>query len=139
MSDIALLEPPSAAHQVRHMIPTRSAVDDGIASSASNDWVRTVERLMHHWRTDAMGLGQDDLIPPTPAACERAADIAWRMEMQGQMPPTRIVLDTDGGLSFELEIGGMFQSIDVLPDGSAELIEFQRGRLISRQVIRATA
>jgi len=137
MNDTALMDPPSAAEVVYFKVSTglESASQRGDRNGVEHDWLERLMGSVTRWRADAEGLAADDLEPPTDLAVETARGIAGRMQQRGAPAPSRIVLDTDGGLSFELEVGDTFQSIEVHPDGSAELLEFRRGRLTSREPI----
>lgn len=105
------------------------------AGAANRDrWEDFIDSPLVVWGKDPSCLQDDEegIIAPTREAVNRACVLAIKMRDQDAPPPTRVVPDGEGGISFERRLGDVFQSMDVSGDGSVELVTFHDCRLVSR-------
>lgn len=125
--------------EVPELILTGAAEDRALAngeSKANKDrdgWQSIIDRYLVEWGRNPECLLDDDLIPPRPEIIIRASMIALQMRDAGYAAPLRVVLDGEGGISFERRFGESFDSLNILDDGSVELLKFKDCALVSRQ------
>ncbi len=83
------------------------------------------------WRVD------DDLIPPTPQGLRTARAVATVYLTAGVAPPTHVVPNGDGGVTFERRDGTTVDRIEALFNGDAEWTRFEGGTLVHHNIERA--
>lgn len=133
------------ASRIRTMIPeparqvqTRGVEDNALGSLRSGDdqnqptWQRVIDDQLIEWGRNPSLLEEDDLIPPTQAALDRARRIIAEMMSTGQPAPMRVVPDGDGGIGFERWCDSVTASIEIAKNGTAEIVLLQDGRVVGR-------
>ena len=95
-------------------------------------WDGFIDRCLVEWGRDPSALADEGLIPPSLKAINLACDIAMVFKDQGLAPPTRVVPDGEGGVSFERVDGNLFVSLNVYADQTVELLAFDDCRLCTR-------
>ncbi len=129
-----------AAALAEKLIPpvSTTAVDDerlaSVQSHESEDlaWDEIIDSYLIKWGRDLAVLVDEDFTPPTVEIISKAYEVAMYMRGKRWLPPTRAVLDGDGGLAFERYSDDSLQSISFYADGKVELSVFLEGRLKER-------
>lgn len=102
------------------------------ADTAREGW-DLIERQLIEWGCDPGHLDEEGTQSPSPQTIQTAIRLASDLSHQGNASPTRVVPDAHGGIVFEFEGKGVFESVHVLPDGNIEHRLFQNHRLMHRQ------
>ena len=131
---------PTLTYEPDPPVATRATDDKRLVSklplrSSEPDWSDIVDDYMVEWGRDPAALADDDFIPPSDEVLREACRIAYILRSYGAAPPTRAVLDGDGGLAFERCCEKRFESISVYPDGTIETAIFLDGNLVERSVV----
>lgn len=121
-------------------VTTRAAGGDQLATrnnleQSKEGWQRIINSFLCVWCENPSILEDDEFVPPSAAVIHRAIDVARDFREKGLAPPLRVVPDGDGGLSFERREGNLSQSLDVLKDGTVELLTFVDCKLVNRQLL----
>ena len=133
--------PVTLSELIDHAVKTGAAEDDTLASTQLAQeadraaWQRVIDDYLVEWGRIAPEVGDEDLVAPSTKSLERACDLAIRMRDEGMPGPLRVVLDGEGGVSFEHRHGNLFASLNVLQNGSIEAATFRDCRLIARYPI----
>ncbi len=123
--------------QLADVAHTNVIDDAALANSESHtsddyaSWERAKDRLIRWWRDPGV-LEDDDFVVPSRATLHAAIQIASSLQQSQESPPLRVVPDGEGGISFERRDGQVFESLNVLEDGTVELLLFRNCRLCSR-------
>ncbi|HUO07182.1 MAG TPA: hypothetical protein VM008_02535 [Phycisphaerae bacterium] len=123
--------PPIESTPNLRLVVDTGAADNAILASVqseSKDW-DTILRTLHQWGTQPEGLEAEDFSPPTYEAIVAAADIAVRLKMDSCPMPFRCAPSADEGVVFEWKYGEAYRTLEVLPDGTMEFLEFQNNEL----------
>jgi len=119
----------------RNAVTTRTADSEALATSIAptyaREWERIIDEKLVEWGREPAALAEEDLYPPTPAAIQRASDIAMRYRAEVS-PPQRVIPDGDGGIILEWWNGSRSNSIEIDGDGHAELVVLERGKVAYR-------
>ena len=129
----------SALSEIRlaDVVHTNVTDDAALANSESHSsddyasWDGAIDRLIRWWRDPGV-LEDDDFVVPSRATLHAAIQIAKLLQQSQEPPPLRVVPDGEGGISFERRDGQVFESLNVLEDGTVELLLFRNCRLCSR-------
>jgi len=122
-------------------VKTEAAEDHTLASAQRDQeadrrgWQRVIDDYLVEWGRNPDQLEDEDLAAPSSKSLQFACNLAMDMRDQGLPAPLRVVPDGEGGVSFERRDGAWFQSLDVLEDGSIELVTFKDYRVVSRESI----
>ena len=96
-------------------------------------WDRSIDDTLVEWGKDPMALEDDDFIPPSPDVIDFACQVATELRDEGAPPPTRVVPDGEGGVSFERVDGDVSVALNIYSDRTAELLIFDNCRLRTRR------
>ena len=99
-------------------------------------WDGVIDRCLIPWANGLVDI-DDDLLPPTPASVRVAATLCHRFRDAGQMPPTAVLPNGDGGILFENRKGRASVQLEVLRDGDVERAEYSETGVISRDLYPA--
>ena len=95
-------------------------------------WDRFIYGTLVEWGRDVTALEDEDFVPPNPDVIKQACEVAFEFRDAGDVPPTRIVPDGEGGISFEWVEEDISQSLNIYADKSIELLTFDDCRLRDR-------
>lgn len=90
----------------------------------------SVFRTLNEWFADPERLREEELEPPSRSVLEIARLVAAELDRAHMPPPTQVVPDGDGGLSFEMRIDAHFESLSVRRNSVLEHDVFIGGKLI---------
>ncbi|MCD4825082.1 MAG: hypothetical protein K8S55_10770 [Phycisphaerae bacterium] len=108
----------------------------GAQSEENRDaWDRFIDDTLVEWGRNISILEDENFEPPSAEIINLACTVALDLRDAGGTPPTRIVPDGDGGISFERVDGTSFVSLDIYSDQSIEFLEFDDCRLVSREIL----
>ena len=114
----------------------RLAVDTGVASDeelASHDHLRIrwneVANKLQSWLQNADAIFDDELPAPSQQSLFRAIEISKLSMDFNAIPPLRVVPTVDMGVSFEWQMNGNNQTLEITADGSAEILFYKNGGL----------
>lgn len=105
----------------------------GVAQSNREAWNRFIDANLVEWGRNPQALEDEDFDPPSPEVIDRACDVAMRFRDRGEPPPTRVVPDGEGGISFERVDGKLSMSLNIHADQTVELLTFDDCRLRDRR------
>jgi hypothetical protein len=114
----------------------RQAPDESTRGRSERDqwraaWERVIDQKLNDWASDPDQLADDGILPPSPQSIAMASQIARLMRARGFAPPTSVVPDGDGGISFERAHGRIFEKIEI-EGSSIEYLLFEDCRLCHR-------
>jgi hypothetical protein len=95
-------------------------------------WERLVYDKLDSWRRDPTQLEDDNLDPPSIHAIRLAANLAARLQAEGNPPPTFLVPDPNGGIVFEYRNDNTTDLLHVWSDGKIEHIELRDNHVVLR-------
>jgi hypothetical protein len=95
-------------------------------------WEKFFDDTLIEWGRDTAALEDEGFIPPSIEAVNQACKVVRDCQDAGWPPPTKIVPDGEGGISFERTDGTLFESLNIYADQSMELLTFNDCRLCSR-------
>ncbi|NLF32408.1 MAG: hypothetical protein GX591_16150 [Planctomycetes bacterium] len=96
-------------------------------------WDSFIDRCLVEWGRNSQALQDDDFIPPDTDVIQLACEIALGMRDEGVAPPTMVVPDGEGGVSFERIEGNVSASLNIHADSTVELLVFEDCRLSQRR------
>jgi hypothetical protein len=96
-------------------------------------WQVLIDHRLIEWGRDPCQLDEEGTEVPSKDTIRRAIKLADRLCKDGLPAPTSIVPDAHGGIVFERKSGELFESVRIMPDGTAEYCAFKYCRLIDRQ------
>ncbi len=101
-------------------------------------WDEIIDSILIEWGKNPSLLADPDegIPPPTPQCIRLANQLALAIRDLAQPPPSRVVPDGEGGVSFESVAGEKFQSLNVRSDCTVELLTFWNCHLVARSQIR---
>jgi hypothetical protein len=88
-------------------------------------WQALIDHRLIEWGRDPRQLDEEGTKVPSKDTIQRAIWLADRLCKNGLPAPTNIVPDAHGGIVFERKCGEMFESVRVMPDGTAEYCAFK--------------
>jgi hypothetical protein len=88
------------------------------------------------WGRNPGGVRDHELEPPTAAAVHQACLVAIDLRDAGELPPSRVVPNGDGGIVFELTVGQRAVTLEFFDDGSIERTCYDGCRMLHRETIR---
>ncbi len=100
-------------------------------------WRSMIEETLNAWQRNPGDFDDDGIRPPSPGIIELALRLASRLCERGSPPPTGIVPNGSGGITFERHHGSSLETFRVLADRSIELLVFDDCRLVSRRPVLA--
>jgi len=98
-------------------------------------WEQVIDRKLKDWALDPDQLADDGILPPSAESIAMASQLARLMCNRDSAPPTFVVPDGDGGISFERAHGRIFEKIEI-EGSSVEYLLFEDYRLVHRQTLR---
>ncbi len=123
----------------RQVIHETSDVREGELSEKAQDeknkeaWQRFIDYTLVEWGKNISDLEDENFEPPNIDIINLACTVATELQDKGWLPPTRIVPDGEGGISFEHADGTYFVSLNIYSDRSIEMIGFDDCRLDFRE------
>jgi hypothetical protein len=134
---MTIAQPPiTVSDQASASLQTRAAEDDLLVSKTEaqqhrDGWDRIIDRYLIEWGRDPSSLQEDGMTAPTPEILALAIRVA--RDLQRQDPPApaplRVVLDGEGGVSFERRDNSWLLTLNVLADRTIEWAAFKDCRL----------
>jgi hypothetical protein len=121
---------------VQPRVSTTAADNEVLERLKSGDretWTALIDSRLIEWGRNLAELKRPDFEPPTGEAVRAATVFAFNLRDSNSPPPTHLVPDGEGGISFEFRQGNAVIAIDVCADGSAETLEFKDCRLVQRK------
>jgi hypothetical protein len=123
----------------RRFVRTSAATGLFVTPSPNQQVVRTGEdegwqpfvEMLERWMQAPGKTDEDGLVYPTADAIESAAEMIGRFRSQHEKPPTRLVVDGDGGVAMRWIDGDSIASIEINEDGTGEALWFQGKRLMN--------
>lgn len=106
---------------------------DAAAAAHRTAWQQAIERTLAEWGRDPSQLDEEGTVTPSRETIQLAIDLAALMSKAVLPAPTRIVPDAEGGIVFERQEKGVFESIRISADGSIEHRVFENCRLVFRE------
>ena len=97
------------------------------------DWNRFIDGTLVEWGRDTTALEDEDFIPPNPDVIDLACKVAMDFRDRGDVPPTRVVPDGEGGISFEHVEDELSVSLNIYANKSIEMLIFDDCRLRDRR------
>lgn len=106
-----------------------------LAADPQEQWRRVIDEVLIEWgkSPESLADGEEGIQPPSRGVLQLACRTAMQMRDRRWLPPMRVVLDGEGGISFERRSGSLFESLNILPDLSRELLTFRDARLVERK------
>lgn len=95
-------------------------------------WDGFIDADLVEWGRDPQALEDEDFDPPNTEVVKLACKVAMSLRDEGIVPPTRVVPDGEGGVSFERVDGKLSESLNIYADGTIELLTFDDCRLRTR-------
>lgn len=120
-------------------VPTRVDKETPVTPRFRQDWQRAqewqklIEYRLIEWRCNPSQLDEEGTVTPSRETIQLAIDLATLMSKAVLPAPTRIVPDAEGGIVFERQEKGVFESIRISADGSMEHRVFENCRLVFRE------
>jgi|GEM_PF-1577474 len=122
---------------------TGAASDDSLVTAGQNEgevvrkaWNTLIDSKLIEWGRDPSLLEDDELIPPSRAAIQRAVDLAIRLRDEEKLPaPKRVVPDGDGGVVFERWEGEISESFEISESGGIEYVLCRNGSVAERRIV----
>jgi len=116
---------------------TASVVEPELKESEQTEknrecWDKFIYGTLIEWGRNVSALEDEGFIPPGLEIINLACQTALAMRDQGFPPPTRIVPDGEGGISFERVVGTHSDSLNIYADRTIELLSFDDCRLSAR-------
>lgn len=107
----------------------QSEVDAAVSARAQREdaWKPHIDRLLD-WYNDPEQAVDECQEPPSRTSVLTALGVARDGEDSGAPPPTLIVADGQGGVSFELCRASLLQLVNVRADGSIQFEEYENDR-----------
>ncbi|MDY7009861.1 MAG: hypothetical protein SVV80_03825 [Planctomycetota bacterium] len=96
-------------------------------------WVKFIDANLVEWGKDPTALEDEDFIPPSLDVINLACNVAVKLRNEGHVPPTRVIPDGEGGISFEWVEEDISHSLNMYADQTAELLTFDDCRLRERR------
>ena len=106
--------------------------EKGRAERNRQAWDKLVDTRLVEWGRDASSLEDEGFVPPALDVVNLACRIAMLLRDEGLAPPTRVVPDGEGGISFERVEGKLSVSLNVYANLTVELLSFDDCRLCIR-------
>lgn len=101
-------------------------------------WEEIIDSKLIEWGKDPSALADpgEGIVAPSLQSIKIASEVAQSARDAGWPPPTRVVPDGEGGIAFERQSGGVFESLEVTANGIVELLKFIDCRLVDRISMR---
>ena len=97
------------------------------------EWNRFIDNKLVEWGRDANPLQDEGFIPPSVEVVNSACKVAMLLRDDGCPPPTKIVPDGEGGISFECIEERASASLRIYADQTKEFLIFDDCRLTERR------
>lgn len=91
-----------------------------------------IDDFLIEWGKDLSRFKEEEIEVPSRSVIQSAVHLASKLSKEGVIPPSRVVLDGEGGIAFELYEGSRHTSLELHKDGTIELVQFRGDRLTSR-------
>jgi len=98
-------------------------------------WQGIIAKTLDAWHRNPSELEDDDIRPPSSDTIALARQLAQRLCDRGSHPPTRIVPNGSGGITFERHDGTSIETFRIHADQSVELVAFDDCRIVNRHPI----
>jgi len=96
-------------------------------------WNRFIYEKLVEWGRGTTAMEDDGFIPPTPEVIDKACEKAQEWRDSGFPPPTRVVPDGEGGISFKRDDGDISESLSIYTKKSGEFLRFEGCHLSERR------
>lgn len=96
-------------------------------------WDGFIDTDLVEWGRNPQEMEDEDFDPPNAEVVYLACRVAMSLRDEGIDPPTRVVPDGEGGISFERVEGEFSASLNIYADGTSELLTFDDCRLRGRR------
>ena len=135
--DMSLIDSDVTMYGLYQPVSTDAASDESLVSSASGraSWDQFIDNELLTWWQNPARFADDDFVPPSRDVIHLAIQLASFCRDQGYLPPTRVLPDGDGGISFERRAANVYEVFQVNPSLTIELLMFVDGRLALRKNI----
>lgn len=110
-----------------------ATVEEARNDQLRESWQALIDHRLIEWGRDPSQLDEEGTKVPSKDTIQRAISLADRLCKNGLPAPTSIVPDAHGGIVFERKSGEVFESVRVMPNGTAEYCAFKDYHLIERQ------
>lgn len=95
-------------------------------------WSKFIDGNLVEWGRNPSALEDEDFFPPGRDVIKLACEWALYFRDEGCAPPTMVVPDGEGGISFERVDGEASESLNIYADQTVELLVFNNCRLCGR-------
>jgi hypothetical protein len=101
--------------------------------------VQVIEGPLVQWeRGDVEGPQEEGFEAPTPTSVIAGKRLANQMYRENSLPPTRVIPDGSGGISFELKIGSNLTMFRILSDGTIRYVRLKGGVVEANRTISSS-
>lgn len=105
----------------------------GVIRSDVTAWDQIIHEPLARWIADPSQLVDDNVEPPTTTVLEQGFALARLLRDLGAPAPLRLTATGDGGIAFEFERDCTFDTVEIAPDLTIEIVRFSKSRLVHRQ------
>lgn len=102
------------------------------ANKVEQAWDRFIDRNLVEWGRNPSALEDEDFVPPALDVINLACKLAMALRDEGLAPPTMVVPDGEGGISFERVEGELSEYLNIHANQTVELLTFDDCRLRAR-------
>ena len=106
--------------------------DKELSEKSKRAWSRFIDGKLVEWGRDVAALEDEGFAPPSLDVINLACQIAMELRDEGAVPPTRVVPDGEGGVSFERVEGTLSVSLTIDAGLTVELLAFDDCLLSTR-------
>lgn len=102
------------------------------ADRVKEAWNSCIDHKLVEWGRNPNALEDEDFVPPERDVIKLACEWALCLRDMELAPPTMVVPDGEGGISFERVDGEASESLNIYADQTVELLVFNDCRLCGR-------
>ena len=95
-------------------------------------WQQLIDEQLIEWGRNPEQFDEDGVKPPTAQALAQACEFAMYCRDGQTDPPLRVAPDGSGGITFEWQIGPVFQTVEINEKGKTEMLSFESSKLTLR-------